>query len=68
MTLAVIMGWFMTRVILTVVFFVVVTPIGLIARMAGKNFMGAPPAAGTESHWNRREEEDIDPKHYERQF
>jgi len=68
MTLAVIMGWFMTRVILTILFFFVVTPIGLIGRIAGKDFMGAPPPAGTESHWHRREEEDIDPKHYERQF
>jgi hypothetical protein len=68
MTLAVIMGWFMTRVILTVLFFFVVTPIGIIARIAGKNFMGDPPPAGTESHWHRRKEEAIDPKHYERQF
>ena len=68
MTLAIIMGWFMTRVILTILFFFVVTPIGLVARIAGKHFMGAPPASGTESHWHRREEKAVDPKHYERQF
>jgi hypothetical protein len=68
MTLAVIMGWFMTRVILTLLFFLVVTPIGIVARIAGKQFLGAPPAAGDASHWHRRGDEPIDPKHYERQF
>jgi hypothetical protein len=68
MTLAVIMGWFMTRVILTILFFLVVTPIGIVARIAGKRFLGAPPAPGTESHWHRRGEEAVDPSHYERQF
>ena len=68
MTLAVIMGWFMTRVILTLLFFLVVTPIGIVARIAGKRFLGTPPAAGRKSYWRRREEEAVDPKHYERQF
>jgi hypothetical protein len=68
MTLAVIMGWFMTRVILCILFFFVVTPIALIARIAGKRFMDTLPAPGSESLWHRRREEDPDPKHYERQF
>ena len=39
MTLAVIMGWVMTRVILSVLFFLVLTPIGLVARTAGQRFL-----------------------------
>ena len=68
MTLAVMMGWVMTRVILTILFFLVVTPIGIAARIAGKRFLGAPPAAGTVSHWHRRDDKAVDPSSYERQF
>ena len=39
MTLAILMGWLMTRVILTVTFYVIFTPIGLISRIFGKDFL-----------------------------
>jgi hypothetical protein len=67
MTLAVLMGWFMTRLILSVLFFFVVTPIGLVARLAGKKFM-YPPPEGAESYWIRREGKDQDAKRLEKQF
>ena len=39
MTLALLMGWVMTRVILTFTFFVIFTPIGLISRLFGKDYL-----------------------------
>jgi hypothetical protein len=39
MILAVLMGWVMTRVILIVAFYLMVTPIGLLARLFGKDFL-----------------------------
>lgn len=39
MTLALLLGWVMSRVILTVTFFVAVTPIGLALRLGGKDLL-----------------------------
>ena len=38
MVFATVLGWFMTRVILSLLFYVILTPIGLIARSFGKQF------------------------------
>ena len=39
MTLAVLMGWVMSRVILCVLFFLIVTPLGFIVRLTGKDLL-----------------------------
>ena len=39
MTLAVLLGWLMTRIILIILFYLVVTPIGLLAKICGKDFL-----------------------------
>ena len=39
MTLAILMGWLMTRVILTITYYVIFTPIGMISRLFGKDFL-----------------------------
>ena len=39
MTFAVILGWVMTRVILGIVFYLIITPIGLITRIIGEDFL-----------------------------
>ena len=67
MTLAVIMGWLMTRLILSLLFFLVLTPIGLAGRLAGKKFLSPPPDDG-ESYWIRRSREDQDARRLEKQF
>lgn len=66
MTFGVIMGWCMTRVILSVLYFLVLTPIGIISRAAGKEFLDLKFEKERETYWRRR-----DPKEkggYERQF
>lgn len=67
MTLAVIMGWFMTRLILSILFFCVLMPIGLGGRLFGKKFL-APPPVNSGSYWVVRDRADEDPKRLENQF
>ena len=67
MTLAVVMGWFMTRLILSLLFFLVLTPIGLAGRLAGKEFL-VSPAEGGESYWIRRSKEGQEARRLEKQF
>ena len=39
MIFAMILGWIMTRVILSLIFYFIVTPIGIIARLLGEDFL-----------------------------
>ncbi|MEE9449454.1 MAG: SxtJ family membrane protein, partial [Ignavibacteriaceae bacterium] len=39
MTLALLLGWFTSKVILTILFYIVLTPIGFIAKIFGKRFL-----------------------------
>ena len=54
MSIAVLMGWVMARAILTVVFYFVVTPIGIAARLMGKKFVDAGPFDKADSAWRIR--------------
>ena len=51
MGIAIALGFVMTRVILTIVFFVVITPIGLIMRALGKDPLTKGPDASLKSYW-----------------
>jgi len=68
MTMAVVLGWFMTRVIVAVLFYIIVTPIGLITRISGKEFLQLKIDRSRESYWLYRRERPFDKKDYERQF
>jgi len=68
MSLATLMGWFMTRVILTLLFYLVVTPISLISRLAGKQFLEVKMDKSQVSYWNYREPKKFEKSNYERQF
>jgi hypothetical protein len=66
MTFATILGWFMTRVILCLLFYAVITPIGLIARSIGKQFLNLKMDHSKQSYWNMKTVETS--KNYEKQF
>jgi hypothetical protein len=68
MTLAVLLGWLMTRVILIILFFLVVTPIGLLARLFGKDFLNRKFERKATSYWIPRKTAVSEKKDYERQF
>ena len=51
MALAIALGFIMTRVILTLVFFLVITPIGLVMRALGKDPLTKGPDSSLDSYW-----------------
>jgi hypothetical protein len=68
MTLAVILGWIMTRVILSILFYLILTPTGFAARLTGARFLELKWDKEAKSYWNLREEKAAEPKSYEKQF
>ena len=68
MVFATILGWFMTRVILSLLFYVIVTPIGLISRLFGKQFLELKWDKSQDSYWNYRESKELERSNYENQF
>lgn len=55
MALAFTLGWFVSRLLLTLLFYLVLLPVGLCARVAGKEFMDINLRKSKESYWKRRE-------------
>jgi hypothetical protein len=68
MTLAVLLGWLMTRIILSLLFYLVITPISLIARISGKHFLDLKIDKSRTSYWENRKKVHFVPSDYERQF
>ena len=68
MTLALLMGLVVTGLIMVVLFYFVVTPIGLAARLCGKDFLQRKFDSTAESYWIPRERGEVDRKQYENQF
>jgi len=69
MTLAVIMGWIMTRVILCVLFFLVLTPIALLMRLLGKDVLNMNFESGSStSYWIPKQSDQSEERDYQRQF
>ncbi len=48
-------GWIVSRIMLTVLFYIVITPIGLIARLFGKKFMAVDMRKRQDSCWLKRD-------------
>lgn len=68
MSLALLMGWVSTRVILSALYFLVITPIGLIARITGKKFLDTKIDKKRTSYWNYRAKKNYSPADSEKQF
>ena len=68
MVFAVILGWFMTRVILSLLFYAIITPIGLVLRIFGKDFLELKKQAVQGSYWNQRDSDLEKNQNYEKQF
>ena len=68
MIFAIILGWFMTRLILSLLFYVIFTSIGLTLRFFGKQFLELRWDKSKESYWNFRTNEHLKKENYEKQF
>lgn len=69
MSVAIVLGFIVSLLILTGLFFLVITPIGLAARLSGKDFLRLKPDPRAATYWIPRERKaDKSPADYERQF
>ncbi len=68
MTIAIVIGWFMTRLILCMLFFFLLTPIRFIARIFGKVFLDRKFRTGAKSYWIPRDTAAAGKDQYEKQF
>jgi hypothetical protein len=69
MGLAFILGSIVSTIILTLFYYVVVTPIGLLARMCGQDFLSLKLNAAANSYWITRDNSVArQPAEYEQQF
>ena len=68
MIFAVILGWIMTRVILGLLFYAVITPIGLFSRLSESKFRNLKWDKFKDTYWNYRTTKQLNNEDYERQF
>ena len=68
MAVALIMGSIMTRVILSILFYLVITPIGFICRVLGKDILDLKIDKNKKSYWINREKSIINMAKYEKQY
>lgn len=66
--LSLVLGFIMSRVILTLLYYFVVTPIGLVAKIVGKKFMPLGFDKSATTYWEKREKTIKEKIDYERQF
>ena len=57
MVLANILGWFMSRLILSLLFFFIFTPIGLVGRIIGYSFIELKWNKDKKTYWNYRNDQ-----------
>jgi hypothetical protein len=68
MKLARVLGWINTRLLLRLFFYVVLTPVALALRLAGKDLLQRRPDRSARTYWVKREPLSFDAERYERLF
>jgi len=68
MGLAIILGFIMSRVILTILFYLVLTPIAILAKIVGKKFMILKYDKSANTYWEKRTNINKKQIDYDRQF
>ena len=68
MSIALVLGYIMTRVILCLLFYLLLTPLSLIARVFGNRFLNLKIDKSAPSYWIYKTKESFDILDYEKQF
>lgn len=68
MKLAFVLGWINTRILLAAMFYLVVTPIGLVLKLFGKDLLDRRIEVKRDSYWQKKEYKAFKQTDYERQF
>ena len=62
------MGFIMTRLILGILFFLVITPMAIAAKLFGKDLLDQRINKNKKSYWNYRKKKEFKQSDYEMQF
>lgn len=68
MGLAVVLGFFVSRIILALFFYLFVTPISLVGRLSGKTFLERGGEPGVDSYWKKRDNSTESTGDYDKQY
>ena len=68
MGLALVLGYFMSRLLLTLLFFLVITPIGFFMRFVGKDLLNEKLQPDAETYWIKRDKQDVEPDRYQKLY
>lgn len=68
MTVALLLGWIMTRVILGLFYYLVFTPIALLKRLFSKDTLGLTFDTEATTYWIEKKEQERKKDSYEKQF
>ena len=68
MRFAFVLAWVNTRVLLGLFFFLILTPIGVVMRLTGKDLLEKRFDRSAKTYWQKREAEAVDKSRYERLF
>jgi len=68
MQISLALGWFNTRLLLTVMFYLVFFPVALLMKLFGRDSLSRKMEPETKSFWQRPETEPFDRRRLERQF
>ena len=68
MKFALALGWFWTHVFLSIFFYLIITPTGLLMRLLGKDLLDEKIDKSAKSYWKKRDLSKFDPKHAARTF
>ena len=68
MKFARILAWVNTRIILCVIFYLILAPMGLIMKLFGKDLLDRKIERNQDSYWHKKENKGFNLLDYERQF
>jgi hypothetical protein len=68
MIFSLLVGWFMTRLILIMIFYIILFPISLILRIFNKDLLKLNDKLSHSSYWNQRDDFIDDMQTYEKQY
>ena len=68
MTLALVLGFIMSHIILALVYYLVLTPIGFFMRILGKDPLTLKSDPNADSYWIKREKKEWSRENYEKMF
>jgi len=68
MSLALVLGYFMSRLILSILFYLVLTPIGVVTRLLGKDFLNQRLDKEAGSYWIKKEKRPLDKERYKKLY